>query len=158
MTSFAQRPQAAMAAVFGALTLFLAGCATGLGAGDYRRGEAGVPARVETGVVLSSRSIVFSGGEGIIGGATGAAIGGIAGSQIGGGNEERAIMGIAGAVVGAIIGQQVDRAANNRPGFAYVIRKDNGDSFEVAQGADVVIAPGTPVSVIFGDRVRVVPR
>ena len=152
------KPSKALAAVFGALTLALTGCATGVGAGDYSRSEAGVPSRVEYGVVEGSRAITFEGREPWLGGATGAAIGGIAGSQIGGGDDERAIAGVAGAVVGGIIGSQVERTATRKSGIAYLIRKENGERVEVPQGADIVIAPGTPVVITYGDRVRVVPR
>jgi outer membrane lipoprotein SlyB len=153
-----------MAAAFGALAMFLAGCASSLGSGTYGRGEVGVPARIEPAVVLGSRAVTYSpGGEGVIGGATGAVIGGIAGSQIGGGSDERAIAGVVGAVAGAIVGQSIDRAANTRQGVAYTVRLERtGETFEVVQGFDgpqpFVFPNGAAVNVSYGDRVRVVSR
>ena len=82
-----------------------------------------------------------------------------AGSQIGGGREENAAGAVAGAVAGGVIGNEISKGANTRQGYAYIIDFGNGDIKEIVQGADVVIAPGTPVYVSFGmDAIRVWPK
>lgn len=155
------RPQAAFAAAFAALTLALAGCASGLGANSYERGTVGAVSRVVEGTVVASRPIVIEASNTgtTVGTATGAAIGGIAGSQIGGGSDERAIAGIVGAVAGGVIGNAVGKSSTKQPGFAYTVRlRSSGELITITQGGDIAIGNGTPVFVEYGDRARVIPQ
>jgi outer membrane lipoprotein SlyB len=160
-TSFqAVKPNKAFAAAFAALALALAGCASGLGANSYERGQVGTVARVEEGTVVASRSIVIEGSQTgqTVGTATGAVIGGVAGSQIGGGSDERAIAGVIGAVGGGILGNAIGKNATKQPGFAYTVRLRSGELVTITQGGDLAIANGTPVLVEYGARARVIPQ
>lgn len=155
-----QKPQKAYAAAFAMLAMTLAGCATGLGANSYERGQVGAVSRVDEGTVVASRSIVIEASRtgGTLGGATGAAVGAIAGSQIGGGDDERAIGGVIGAVAGGVLGNAVGNASTRKPGFAYTVRLRSGELVTITQGGDLAIANGTPVLVEYGDRARVIPQ
>jgi outer membrane lipoprotein SlyB len=156
----ALKPNKAFAAAFAALALALAGCASGLGANSYERGQVGTVARVEEGTVVASRAIVIEGSQTgqTVGTATGAVIGGVAGSQIGGGSDERAIAGVIGAVGGGIIGNAIGKNATKQPGFAYTVRLRSGELVTITQGGDIAIANGTPVLVEYGARARVIPQ
>ncbi|MBI1340681.1 glycine zipper 2TM domain-containing protein [bacterium] len=158
MTQTSPRPQKAFAAVFAAMTMVLAGCASGLGANSYERGQVGAVSRVDEGTVVASRTIIIEGRDGVVGGATGAVVGGIAGSQIGGGRDERAIAGVLGAVVGGIAGSAIENSATKKPGFAYTVRLRSGELITVTQGGDLAIANGTPVLVEYGQRARIIPQ
>ncbi|MBE7220586.1 MAG: hypothetical protein INR64_19120 [Caulobacteraceae bacterium] len=148
---------AAVAAVAGMSVLGLAACESDLGPGRYSPYEAGVPARVETGRVVSFRPIRFSDTANVNGattvgavggGALGASLGGDAAGSIGGG--------IIGAVVGGVLGHEIAKGGD-RQGFAYVIRMDDGHTIEVPQAQPYPIPAGARVNVIFGPRVRIEP-
>ena len=52
------------------------------------------------------------------------------------------------------------RPSGPSKGYAYVVRfSSNGEAQEIVQGADVYIAPGTPVDIIAGaDGWKLIPR
>jgi outer membrane lipoprotein SlyB len=141
------------------LALFspLAACASGIGGGDYRRSEVGQVARIEEGTIERVRSVRIEGTRTIIGPATGAAIGGIAGSEIGGGDEEQAIMAVAGAVLGGLAGAAIEEGVTARSGYAYTIRKLNGELVTIVQADATPLAPGQRVTIEYGERTRVAP-
>ncbi|MEO1405006.1 MAG: hypothetical protein AAFV54_00765, partial [Pseudomonadota bacterium] len=56
---------------------------------------------------------------------------------------------VGGAVLGGLAGNAAGRAAQTSQGLAYVVQFENGEIREIIQGADVYIAPGTPVNVTF---------
>jgi outer membrane lipoprotein SlyB len=142
----------ALAGVFG-----LSACATDPGPYAYNRYEAGTIARVEEGVVVAVRPVVFDGQQP----GSGAAIGGLAGvavgSQFGGDTGGH----IAGAVIGGILGAVAgDAIANNsqQQGYAYTIRRErDGSMVEIAQVEPQPFPVGARVHITYGDRVRVVP-
>lgn len=149
--------QAAVSAALALCMFGLAGCAGGLGGSDYGRSEVGREARIETGVIERVRSVKIEGTKTIIGPATGAIIGGVAGSEIGGGDEERAIMAVAGAVLGGLVGSAVEQGVTQQSGFAYTIRKANGELVTIVQADKTALAPGQRVTIEYGARVRVAP-
>ncbi|MAK61386.1 MAG: hypothetical protein CMK09_10435 [Ponticaulis sp.] len=137
----------------------LSGCAGGYGATERTASGVGQTATVREGIVISSEAVTIRPDRNYLGAATGAVLGGIAGSNVGGGDDERAAGAVAGAVLGGVLGNEVSKGVNTRQGIAYIIDFGNGKIQEIVQGADVVIAPGTPVYVSFGtDRVRVWPK
>ena len=136
--------------------LSLGACASDLGPSQYERYEAGAPARVEEGRVISSRPITLGGGD--RGGATaiGALSGGAVGAQFGGRGVDHATFGIAGAVLGAIAGNAIAKN-NEAQGFAYVVRFRDDSTVEIPQVDAYPIPDGTRVFVSYGDRVRIRP-
>ena len=119
--------------------------------------EAGVPARVEQGVVVGARPITIgapnTGGGAVIGGVSG----GVIGSELAGRGDGFA-GGLLGAVGGALIGNAIENS-NKHGGFAYLIRFDrDGREIEVAQADAYPLRQGVHVAVTFGPRVRVVPN
>jgi outer membrane lipoprotein SlyB len=141
-----------------ALVLPLLGCASGLGGDDYKRADVGRVQRVEDGVIERVRPVRIEGTKTVIGPATGAVIGGVAGSTIGGGDEERTIMAIAGAVLGGLAGGAVEEGVTRRSGFAYTIRKSDGQLVTLVQADATPLAPGQRVTIEYGERVRIAPR
>lgn len=134
----------------------LAACANDIGPRSYERFDAGIPARVEEGTVVSSRPITLGGtnpgGATVVGGLAGGAVG----SQFGGRGVDHATFGIAGAILGALAGNAIAKG-NQTPGFAYVISFRDGSTVEVPQADSAPIPNGTRVFVSYGDRVRVEP-
>lgn len=148
----------AMAGIFAALTLTLAGCASSYGANTTNPASVGQAATVYRGTVVAVREIQIRPDNSIIGAATGAVLGGIAGSEIGGGDKAQTAGGIAGAVIGGVAGNEAGKALNTRPGYAFTVEYDNGQIKEIYQGADVYFAPGSRVQVVYReDGARVVP-
>lgn len=146
--------------LIGSLMLTTVGCASGLGANDVNRGAARQASTVRPGVVTAARDVNIQGSDrNGIGTGAGAVIGGLLGSQVGGRGTTQAIGAVGGAVLGGLAGSTATRAANSARGYAYIVRFDNGESREIVQGADVYIAPGTPVNVIFrADGAIVTPK
>jgi outer membrane lipoprotein SlyB len=136
--------------------LSLAACAEDIGPGRYERFEAGAPARVEEGRVISSRPITLGGGDRNGATAVGAISGGVVGAQFGGRGVDHAAFGIAGAVLGALAGNAIAKN-NETQGFAYVIRFRDDSTVEIPQADPAPIPDGTRVFVSYGDRVRVRP-
>lgn len=157
--STARQPNKYFAAAFAALTIALAGCAGSYGAGTVSGSSVGYASTVREGVVTSVRQVQIRPDNSILGAATGAVLGGLAGSELGGGDKAQTAGGVAGAVLGGLAGNEAGKALNTRPGYAYTIRFETGEVKEIIQGADVYIAPGTPVNVTFGtERVVVTPQ
>ena len=129
------------------LALGLAGCTSGLGSGDYERGEARKAYEVKMGVVESVRSVNLEGSQSGVGAITGGVVGGVAGSEAGEG-KGKAVATVLGAVVGAIAGSAAERGLTKKPGIEITVRLDSGRTFAVVQEDT-----GEHFSV--GERVRV---
>ena len=138
------------AGAFLALSLSLAGCASTSGVGTARPGAVGQASTVYHGTVTSVREVTIKRDSSIIGTATGAVLGGLAGSELGGGDKAQTAGAIGGAVLGGIVGNEAGKAVGTSKAFAYIVRFSSGESKEIIQGADVYIAPGTPVDIIAG--------
>jgi outer membrane lipoprotein SlyB len=143
--------------VAGVLSGGLAACATAPGAYDYAPYETGAAARVEDGVIVSSRPITIGGSKP----GSGAVIGGLAGAGVGaqfGGDTGGHLLGaVIGALGGAAIGDAV-QTGQTRQGVAYIVRRDyDGASFEVAQPDAEPLPPGARVHIVYGERVRITP-
>lgn len=155
MPRFSLSRAAALASVSALAAVSLAACAEDAGPGRYDRFEAGIPARVEQGVVVASRPVDFGphgNGGALVGGLTGGAVG----AQFGGRGIDHATFGIAGAVLGALAGNAIEKS-NEAHGFAYVVRFRDGSTAEVPQIDPAPIPDGTRVFVTYGERVRVRP-
>jgi outer membrane lipoprotein SlyB len=100
------------------------------------------------GTVMSVREVTIKRDSSMIGTATGAVLGGLAGSELGGGDKAQTAGAIGGAVLGGIAGNEAGKAVGTSKAFAYIVRFSSGESKEIIQGADVYIAPGTPVDII----------
>lgn len=156
--SAAKAPRPLLAGALLAMTLAVTGCAGNYGAGQSSPSGVGVAATIREGVVTSVSEVQIRPDNSVIGAATGAVLGGLAGSELGGGDKAQTAGAIGGAVLGGVAGNEAGKAVNTRRGYAYVVRFNSGEVKEIIQGADVYIAPGTPVNVIFReDGVRVTP-
>lgn len=151
-------PSKMMAGAFAALTLALAGCASGYGANTVSSTGVGYASTVREGTVTAVREVTIRPDQSILGVATGAVLGGLAGSELGGGDKAQTAGAVGGAVLGGLAGNELGKGVNTRRGFAYTIRFDSGDVKEIVQGADIYIQPGSRVNVTFGqNRVTVSP-
>jgi len=112
--------------------------------------------KVEQGVIVGVRQVQLS-VDGTVGAATGAAAGGVAGAQTGGGNMTAALGAIGGALVGGVIGSTVERAGGDTTAFEYIVRKENGELFSVAQRDTTPLPLGQRVLMITGNQARIVP-
>jgi outer membrane lipoprotein SlyB len=112
-------------------TVTLAGCASGLGGGDYQRAEARRVISVRMGVVESVRPVKLEGTKSPVGSLGGAAIGGIAGSTVGQG-KGAAIAAVIGAVAGGLAGRP-PKKATRKQGIEVTLKMDNGELLAVTQ-------------------------
>ena len=130
-------------------TALLAGCAGGLGGGDYERGQTRGVQEVQMGVVESVREVKIEGTKTGIGSTAGAVVGGVAGSEVGGGKGQ-IIGGVLGAVVG---GAAVEEGATRQPGIEVTVRLDSGRMIAVTQAADEQFKVGERVRILSGSGV-----
>ncbi len=148
-----------LGAAAAAALIALTGCATNYNARTVSPTAVRTAAPIRTGVVESVSEVTIRPDNSQVGAGVGAVAGGIAGSQIGGDRAVNALGALGGAVVGGLIGNAAGRAAQTQTGYAYIVRFDSGEVREIVQGPDVLIAPGTPVNVVFrGDGAIVTPR
>jgi outer membrane lipoprotein SlyB len=129
------------------VALMSAGCASGLGSGDYERADARRAYEVKMGTVVSIRNVQISGSQSGVGTASGAVVGGVAGSTMGEG--KGSIVGaVLGAVVGGVAGSAVEKGVTKKPGLELTVRLDSGHTIAVVQ-------EDTGESFRVGDYVRV---
>ena len=133
-------------------TALLAGCAGGLGSGDYERGQTRGVQEVQMGVVESVREVKIEGTKTGIGSTAGAVVGGVAGSEVGGGKGQ-IIGGVLGAVVGGVAGAAVEEGATRQPGIEVTVRLDSGRMIAVTQAADEQFKVGERVRILSGSGV-----
>ncbi|MGQ9686350.1 MAG: glycine zipper 2TM domain-containing protein [Thiobacillaceae bacterium] len=129
------------------LALVSAGCASGLGSGDYERREARRVYEVKMGVVENVRNVRIEGTQSGVGTVAGGAVGGIAGSSVGGGKGQ-AIGAVLGAVAGGVAGAAAEEALTRKPGLEITVRLDSGRTIAVVQ-------EDTGERFAVGDRVRI---
>ncbi|MBV9109429.1 MAG: glycine zipper 2TM domain-containing protein, partial [Gemmatimonadetes bacterium] len=132
-------------------------CETYDGPDRYNAYEAGIPARVDEGRVVDFRPVRFGPNEDNA--AAGTVAGAVAGGVIGAASSRHdpGAFGVAGALLGAVAGNAIAKGAGDRPGFAYIVRRRDGSTLEVAQPDPYPIARGTRVYVSYGARVRITP-
>lgn len=157
MTASFRPRRAAVAALAVVSVAGLSACETYDGPERYSAYEAGMPARVDEGRVVDFRPVRFGPNEdnaaaGTVGGAV---AGGLIGSAVAG-RHDGAALGIAGALLGAVAGNAIAKG-DGRPGFAYIVRRRDGSTLEVAQPDAGPIPTGTRVYITYGARVRIVP-
>ena len=133
------------------LPALLAGCAPGLGGGDYARTEARQVQQVRMGQVLAVRQVQIEGTRTGVGAAAGAAIGGIAGASATDSRLGQVAGGILGGLAGGVAGQAIEEMATRRRGIEVTVRLDSGETIAVVQAADAETAALRP-----GERVRVI--
>ena len=135
-----------------AATALLAGCAGGLGGGDYERGQTRGVQEVQMGVVESVREVKIEGTKTGIGSTAGAVVGGVAGSNVGGGKGQ--IVGsVLGAVVGGVGGAAVEEGATRQKGYEITVRLDGGRMLAITQAADEEFKVGERVRILSGSGV-----
>lgn len=114
------------------IPLTLAGCASGLGGGDYARRDARKVQEVRMGTIEAVREVKLEGTRSGVGGVAGGAVGGIAGSGVGSGRGS-AVAAVLGAVAGGIAGAAVEEAATRKPAVEITLRLDSGRLVAVVQ-------------------------
>ncbi|MDR3394676.1 MAG: glycine zipper 2TM domain-containing protein [Parasulfuritortus sp.] len=129
------------------VALMSAGCAGGLGSGDYERADARRAYEVKMGTVVSVRNVQIGGSKSGVGTAAGAVVGGVAGSTMGEGRGS-VVGAVLGAVVGGVAGSAVEKGVTRKPGLELTVRLDSGRTIAVVQ-------EDTGESFQVGDQVRV---
>ncbi len=130
-------------------SLFLAGCAAGLGSKDYTRTQTRGVQQVQMGVVEHVRVVRIEGTKTGIGSAAGAAVGGVAGSEIGHG-KGKAVASILGAVAGGVAGAAAEEGLTRQKGLEITVLLDNGKMLAITQAADEEFKVGDRVRVLTG--------
>jgi outer membrane lipoprotein SlyB len=134
----------------------LAACAEDYGPRPYPAYAAGVPSRVQHGVIVNFRPIEFGPGNNGAGAVVGGVAGGLAGNALSSGRD-RGLATVAGVVGGALLGNAI-QGSDRHPGFAYLVQFHDGHTLEIPQPGVQPIPQGTRVDVIWeGGRARVVP-
>ena len=136
----------------------VAGCASGLGGGDYERAEARRVINVRMGIVESVRPVKLEGTKSPVGTIGGAAIGGIAGSTVGQGKGS-AIAAVVGAVVGGLAGAAAEEGITREQGIEITLKMDNGEILAVMQAdGGEKFTPGERVRLLQDGRTTRVTR
>lgn len=135
----------------------LAGCATGVGGGDYNRGQVRGEQSVRLATVMNVRAVRIEGTNSGLGTLAGAAAGGIAGNSAGRGNGN-ALATVAGAVVGGLAGSALENAGSRQAGVEVTVQYDNGKLSAITQGADEEFHVGDRVMVTSGGGVTRVTK
>lgn len=139
------------------VSLFLAACGTS-GSGTYEAGDVGKVLSTAEGTVVSSREVEIEGETGPVGALAGGAAGGATGYGLTGGSGPITVLG---ALVGAGAGYLAESTFNDRQGYEYVVRMDDGRVVTLVQNRDddeQAIKDGQPVLVQYGDNyTRIIP-
>jgi outer membrane lipoprotein SlyB len=135
-----------VASAFG-LAVLAAGCAGGLGSGDYSRTQTRQVMEVEMGRVESVRPVNIEGTKTVVGGGAGAVVGGVAGSTVGGGKGS-IVAATVGAVLGGLAGAAAEEGLTRRSGVEVTVSLDSGRTIAVTQ-------EDTGETFRVGERVRV---
>jgi len=130
-------------------TLLLAGCASGLGGGDYERTQVRGVQEVQMGTVESVREVKIEGTKSNIGSTAGAVVGGVAGSNVGGGKGQ-IIGGVLGAVAGGVAGSAIEEGTTKQKGLEITVKLDGGRMIAVTQAADEIFNKGDRVRILSG--------
>lgn len=133
----------------------LAGCAP-TGGGTYSREQLNQPAIVETGRIVSMRTVPVE-TSGRTGTLVGAGLGGVAGSFIGGDWRSNLLAGIAGAVVGGVAGNAAERAVTASNATEFIVEVDGGGTIAVVQPNDDALRVGDRVTILRGQQTRLTP-
>lgn len=134
-----------------AVSLFIAGCAPGLGGGSYTRDEARREQNVRMGMVESVRPVQIEGTRSGIGPAAGAVIGGVAGSSVGRGRGST-VGTVLGGVAGGVAGQAAEEFGTRRTGVEITVKLDRGGLVAIVQEADETFKPGDRVRILSDGR------
>jgi outer membrane lipoprotein SlyB len=135
--------------VVGVTVLLLAGCAGGLGSGDYERTQTRGVQEVQMGVVESVREVKIEGTKSGVGTAAGAVVGGVAGSTIGRGKGS-VVGSVLGAVAGGVAGSAVEEGTTKQKGLEVTVKLDGGRIIAVTQAADEQFKVGDRVRILSG--------
>lgn len=140
-----------LAALFMAAStaVLLAGCASGVGSGDYSRAQTRSAQEVQMGTVESVRTVKIEGTKSVVGPAAGAVVGGVAGSNVGGG-KGRVVGATVGAVLGGLGGAAAEEAITRQDGLEITVKLDSGRILAITQGADEDFRVGDRVRVLSG--------
>ncbi len=133
----------------------LAGCAP-TGGGTYSREQLNQAAIVETGRIVSMRTVPVQ-TSGQTGTLVGAGLGGVAGSFIGGDWRSNLLAGIAGAVVGGVAGNAAERAVTASNATEFIVEVDGGGTIAVVQTNDDALRVGDRVTILRGQQTRLTP-
>lgn len=127
----------------------------------YERRDAGRQATVMEGTVIDIRSVTMRKNANeaytgmTIGAATGAAVGAVA--TKGKDNSAQNIAAIAGGALGGLAGANIERAATKVVADEFIIKLSNGQLVSISQAMDPSLRIGSPVYVVYSDRIRVIP-
>lgn len=126
------------------------GCIESRSANVYSRNTAMKHQIAEKGTVESVKQVEIEGTKTPVGAVAGAAAGGVLGSTIGSGRG-RTLAIVAGALAGAAGGAVAEEAITSKKGLEIVVKKDNGQTIVVVQEADVFVAAGNWVNIIYAN-------
>jgi len=130
--------------------LLLGGCAYNYGAARYNAQTAMGEQSVRYGVVDSVREVKLQMRQTGVGSASGAMVGSIAGSYAGNSYHGSGAGFVVGALLGALIGNEIERSANEQPGFELTVLLDSGSMISVVQDAEEPFRAGDRVRVLSG--------
>ena len=132
------------------LFIFFVGCIESKSANVYSRNTAMKQQIAEKGTVESVKQVEIEGTKTPVGAVAGAAAGGVLGSTIGSGRG-RTLATVAGVLAGAAGGVVAEEAITSKKGLEIVVKKDNGQTIVVVQEADVFVAAGNRVNIIYAN-------
>ena len=152
-----------ISAIFAFIVMFsITSCQREISGDVYTSSQAGVPAEVLSGFVISKRNIVVQQGENLednlMGGAIGGVIGGIGGSTIGDGDGQK-LATTGGALAGAFLGSMLEKELRKQQAVEYIVKLENGKKMAIVQGVQPILNPGDAIIYIMPQtgRPRITP-
>ena len=133
----------------GIVSIFLSGCASGLGGGSYSREQARTVHEVQMGTVEAVREVQVEGTKSGVGTVAGTVVGGVAGSTIGRGKGS-VVGSILGAVAGGVAGAATEEGVTRQKGVEITVKLDGGRIIAITQAADEAFRVGERVRVLSG--------
>ena len=134
----------------------LAACAPRIGSNDYSYSSVRQASSAFPCTVLSVRQVNVSSDDNAAGTLLGGVAGGVAGSTTGHGRTPHTLGAIGGAAAGMLAGNLIQDSMMQQGGYEYVVRTDDGRTYSVTQGTDILLNAGQRCMLINGNPSRII--
>ena len=134
----------------------LAACAPRIGSNDYSYSSVRQASSAFPCTVLSVRQVNVASDDNSAGTLLGGVAGGVAGSTIGHGRSSHTLGAIGGAAAGMLAGNLIQDSMMQQGGYEYVVRTDDGRTYSVTQGTDILLNAGQRCMLINGNPSRII--
>ena len=135
--------------------LLLAACQADIDSNQYTTTSVGLASAASVCSVLSVRQVNVK-SDNNLGAIIGGVAGGVAGYSIGSGDTANNLGAVGGAVLGGWAGNAAQGSLSSQKAYEYIVRLENGQVMTIAQGTDVLLAPGQRCMLLMGNPARLI--